>query len=321
MNHSIDLTIAIPTYKRPKDIEQCLRSIVGQPIFSDTAVEILISDNAPEDSAEKSVAPFLLQHPNQIRYIKNPKNIGAENNIFQLIREAKGRFVFFISDDDQMNPSSLPVLLQTLKENMDVGAFITNMTISCQQKITRRVDLFSSTQDISKDDPGKIAKLFASGHTLSGLAVRKDLVDLDKCQKYEKMLYPQMYIITTAALQQSAFYLYFPVINHTIGNEVSWTYNENYYYSYILEIWRDTFHNFPDHAEEALRKLLNDTAYIYYINLLHPRWMLSFTGFLAKERLFSQPKRCLFIIEGIWLLITSKILQVLRQLTKVDISS
>jgi hypothetical protein len=135
------------------------------------------------------------------------------------------------------------------------------------------------------------------------------------------MLYPQMFIITTAALQQSAFYLHFPVINHTIGNEVSWTYNENYYYSYILEIWRDTFRNFPDHAEEALRKLLNDTAYIYYINLLRPRWVLSFSSFLTKEGVFSPPKRWFYLIEGIWLLITSKIQQVLRQPAKVDISS
>lgn len=91
------LTIAIPTYNRCYTLKRALEAIAEQ----DTdMVEILICDDASRDDTEKIVADIQKKHRLPIRYIKNNVNLGYDKNFLQCFKEAKGKYVLLMGDDD-----------------------------------------------------------------------------------------------------------------------------------------------------------------------------------------------------------------------------
>ena len=76
------VTIGIPTYNRAGSfLEQVILSAVNQTYKN---IEILVSDNCSTDHTEALLKRF--SDP-RIRYVKQPQNIGANNNF---------NFCFFI---------------------------------------------------------------------------------------------------------------------------------------------------------------------------------------------------------------------------------
>ncbi|MBT2287730.1 glycosyltransferase [Paenibacillus albidus] len=111
------LSICIPTYNRMGHLEACLNSIFSQ-IGPTDLVEVIVSDNASTDGTEKVATRFLEQYPN-MRYIRNPENIGADRNIIQAAGMARGIFLKLNGDDDYFLEEAVPLLLSTLHNHSD----------------------------------------------------------------------------------------------------------------------------------------------------------------------------------------------------------
>ena len=108
----IILTVGIPTYNRQKKLEKCLESVIHQQ--ADGNVEILISDNASQDATQEYVREVMALHELNIRYIRNKANEGFDNNIISIYKNAKGRYIWFLSDDDEILPGALGRVLDAL---------------------------------------------------------------------------------------------------------------------------------------------------------------------------------------------------------------
>lgn len=112
------LSIAIPTYNRADCLKQCLNSIVSQ--FSDpevfNGVEVVISNNASTDNTEALVRLFQEDYPN-VKYNKNPENLGVDKNILRVVEMSQGGFVMLLGDDDALFPGYLSYLVKLLRQN------------------------------------------------------------------------------------------------------------------------------------------------------------------------------------------------------------
>jgi succinoglycan biosynthesis protein ExoM len=99
------LTIAIPTYRRPDMLGECLDSLLPQ---IEDGVEILVVDNDPAASARTQVERYA--HP-ALRYAHEarPGVVQARN---RAVTDSRGAYLAFIDDDEIARPGWIAALLR-----------------------------------------------------------------------------------------------------------------------------------------------------------------------------------------------------------------
>ncbi|NQU32099.1 MAG: glycosyltransferase family 2 protein [Bacteroidetes bacterium] len=110
------LSICIFTYNRQPYLSQLLLSIENEfrkPELNQS-VEIIISDNASTDKTSEIVSYFTQFLP--INYHRNKINLGADENLKIAATLAKGKFIWFISDDDIVIHGAINIILQFLQK-------------------------------------------------------------------------------------------------------------------------------------------------------------------------------------------------------------
>lgn len=105
------LTIAIPTYNRAMHLEILLQSLYCQV---NATIEVLVSDNCSNDNTRSVLNRYARKIPG-LRWTRQTRNIGFNNNYNFLISEAKGSWCIVIGDDDIAAPSFIERLLQEIR--------------------------------------------------------------------------------------------------------------------------------------------------------------------------------------------------------------
>jgi len=105
------ISVCIPTYNRAELLNKALRSILED--FDGINVEVIVSDNASEDNTEEVVRAYQSDYPS-LKYYRNEKNIGLDDNAVASIQRAEGEYVFLFSDDDVFLPGSAKYLLDLI---------------------------------------------------------------------------------------------------------------------------------------------------------------------------------------------------------------
>lgn len=116
------LTIAIPTYNRSKYLLECLNSIVPQ---INKNVELIISDNASQDNTKEVIEEYINKYP-FIKYYRNKKNMGMDNNFLNCLRRASGDYVHIMSDDDIMLPNCINEIIRYINIYKDISLISLN---------------------------------------------------------------------------------------------------------------------------------------------------------------------------------------------------
>lgn len=111
----IDISIIIPVYGVESYIEECILSVVNQKNICDICIEcILIDDCSPDKSID--IAYRIIKNastPITFRLLRNPCNMGISESRNNGIREARGRYVFFIDSDDFLSENCICTLYNT----------------------------------------------------------------------------------------------------------------------------------------------------------------------------------------------------------------
>jgi len=117
MENKYLLSICIPTYNRAHYLEECLNSLVRQFDNKEIKelVEINISDNASDDNTGSLVKKYQKQWDN-IKYFKNEKNLGPDENMINSILMAGGKYCWTIGDDDLIQNGGLKFVIGVLKK-------------------------------------------------------------------------------------------------------------------------------------------------------------------------------------------------------------
>ena len=110
------LTIGLPTYNGEAHLAEALDALLGQT-FDD--FELVISDNASTDGTEEICRDYVARDE-RVRYIRQPRNIGAAVNHNFLVHEAKGELFKWASDDDLYGRDLLKSCVAVLDADPDV---------------------------------------------------------------------------------------------------------------------------------------------------------------------------------------------------------
>jgi glycosyltransferase involved in cell wall biosynthesis len=111
----MNLTIAIPTYDRPKELLRCVAALAPQ-LTPD--VELLVVDNASDVPATEVLQEVLAAHPAaKITIRRNAYNIGGNANILRCLEYTDTEWVWIVGDDDVPHPGSLAKARQFIEDN------------------------------------------------------------------------------------------------------------------------------------------------------------------------------------------------------------
>ncbi len=98
------ITVVIPTYKRSNKLRSALDSVQRQT-YKKIEV-IVVDDNADFPSCRKQVEEIVSNY-NNVRLIKNRKNLGGALSRNVGVKNASGDIIAFLDDDDEYTPERI----------------------------------------------------------------------------------------------------------------------------------------------------------------------------------------------------------------------
>lgn len=108
------LSVIIPTRNRSRLLAEAIRSALPELPFPH---EILVSDNASTDETAQAVAKFA-----GVRYVKRGELLPMAGHWNQCVKEAQGKYVKILCDDDWLLPGALEREVAQLEKNPQVAA-------------------------------------------------------------------------------------------------------------------------------------------------------------------------------------------------------
>ncbi len=130
--NELQVTIGIPVYHVEKYVRKSLLSALDQDF--PYPYEILVVDDRGTDKSMDIVKEVVAQHPsgNKVRIVQHDRNMGLGEARNTIIRNAKGKYLFYLDSDDRMYPNALSVLYAKAEE--------TQAEITCGSSISQRED-------------------------------------------------------------------------------------------------------------------------------------------------------------------------------------
>lgn len=113
------VSIGLPTYNRPAELENMLECLLTQTYEN---IEINIVDNCSTDERVHQIAEKFAQEHANVRYFRNPKNLGVLENATMALKYARGEYFCWVSDDDWRSEDFIKICLSKFLLEPDLGA-------------------------------------------------------------------------------------------------------------------------------------------------------------------------------------------------------
>lgn len=262
---SIKLSVLIPTFNRADYLKECLNSVLSNDYEN---MEVIVSDNASEDSTPEVVKSF---KDKRLKYFRNKENIGDELNTIGAIKKATGDYIFFLTDDDFLNEAAIPKTIQILEKHHDVGVVMSRLNILDDSTNQLQEDYsFHNTDVLFKPGEDALSSLFRAAHVLSRITMKRDLIDMQGLQKHISSSYPQMYLVGYALKKAPAFYTDTALVTHRVNNISYWDYTEDYMTRKVVDIIKDLTAD-EEYGQRVKNKLIKPMIRRSYLHLLWRR--------------------------------------------------
>ena len=186
------LSICIPTYSRVDEVTNSVKRIISG--CSSDEIEIVVSDNASTDGTEKEIAK--IKDP-RVKYYRNKRNLGIGGNVLKVIERARGDFIFIHWDDEYIELSLIPWLLEVIKNTKNINQILGTVRQSGEVWWScKKVLCDEGKEEILEPGPESFGRLLFSYYHGGGRILRKESINLDYAWKFiNTPLYPYMHQI------------------------------------------------------------------------------------------------------------------------------
>jgi len=117
------VSVIVSTHNRLRLLELAIRSVLAQT-FQD--FELLICDDASTEDVAGLLKAF---SDERIRLVPSTHNLGVAANNFRGYREARGRYLAHLDDDDEWTPNYLKVMTDALEQHPECSLAFSNHTV------------------------------------------------------------------------------------------------------------------------------------------------------------------------------------------------
>jgi abequosyltransferase len=208
------VSICIPAYNRPKELEKLLSSI---DITSKEIEIVICEDKSPKrEEIGKISQNFKKTRKYPVVYKENKENLGFDKNLKELIRTAEGKWIVFMGDDDEFVPGALDKLIVFLKDNPQLGYVLKSHYTVFAGGEKEPFRYWSSTKFF---EPGVEAytSLFRKSVFISGFTIRRDLILPYLVSDFDGTLLFQLYLLAEVVLKYPSAYFDEPLTQQNEG--------------------------------------------------------------------------------------------------------
>ena len=218
----IQLSIAIPSYNRAKELREMLECLLPQVLKHKEEVEIVISDNAsPEtDNTEEVVKELQEKYNFPINYKKLEKGIYFEDNFKAVVSRTTGKYVHMTGDDDLFAPDFIDVLFSLMEKEYGLIHF---NRLSGNSKCSDNIlsDKIQNSLVFTGPTADFAMRVMRAPGFMSSLVFRKDC--WDEGEKFEKPNYYGYHFLGrlyqgAMSLGLDSCYYYMPLLIQRGGN-------------------------------------------------------------------------------------------------------
>ena len=144
MMDTVLVTVIIPTHNRSVMLKKAINSVVNQTISN---IEILVCDDASDDDT-KQIVEELSELDARIKYfyLKSGRPAGTRN---VGLKNAKGKYIAFLDDDDEWYQNKLEVQLKLMEEY--------NVGLCCSNAL--RFDGLNNNEDYFSNSKERVIRL------------------------------------------------------------------------------------------------------------------------------------------------------------------
>ena len=201
------LSICIPTYNRPDCLREAIQSVLDSSLLCRNEIEILVADDGTAPETLQVLEEFKEEFKNgsypELRFYRNPVNLGIDDNFFAVTQQAAGTFVLLLGDDDRLAQNAIPEILARIKAGSDL--VISNFSIWSKDFSEKRQDWsFPFREDRVFTDPNEVLETFGLclGY-ISIVTMKKSKVlsiSRAQCEAYRGCGFPLLYSIYASLL-------------------------------------------------------------------------------------------------------------------------
>lgn len=178
---TILLSICVPTYNRPKKFENGFVKILSQIKDGEEEVEVVIRDDSPNLETKKIAENCLVKRKIHCQYFKGEK-IGLDAANLFLLEKANGQYVWWFSDDDEMQEGAIAHILYLIKKYPDINFIWANFFLPESRELATK----GRNEGFFRDKNEVLELLGANIGLLSTLIIKREsgLPALELGQKY-----------------------------------------------------------------------------------------------------------------------------------------
>lgn len=115
----IKLSVCVVTYNQEQYIAECLQSLVDQE--TNFKFEIIVGEDCSTDNTREIIQQYIAKYPDVIKPIFHIENVGAVENVKQVYKKAKGKYIAHMDGDDIALPYKLQLQADILEKNNNIS--------------------------------------------------------------------------------------------------------------------------------------------------------------------------------------------------------
>lgn len=196
-NDQIQLSICILAYNQPEEVERLLSSLVGQIA---SGIEVLIRDDSTNQDTHLIVEKFNVHYP--IRYFHGKKE-GIDKTVIFLVEQAKGKFVWWLGDDEVLS-GAVAQVLSVIEKNPKLTFIWANYHLVNESKLA--IDFSENREFVDRNElleSGGAGLGFISATIFSR---RLALEAIPEAAKYVGSLFANLYLVLTVISKPGSYY-------------------------------------------------------------------------------------------------------------------
>jgi abequosyltransferase len=202
------ISICILSYNRPETLLRLLHTI---DLKLKNNYEIIISDDfsPKQKEIEKIIKGFIKQNSVNINFIKNKINQGYDKNFNTLVKNANGKWLVFMGDDDEFVKGSLKKIIKFLNSNPQLG-YVMKSHYLIHENNYKEVFRYYKNNKFFLPGVNSVISLFRKSVYIAGFMIRKDLVMPYVTDKFDGSMLNQLYLLSEVVLKHPSAYLDIP---------------------------------------------------------------------------------------------------------------
>lgn len=198
------VSICILSYNRPETLLRLLRTIDTNR--TDDLELVICEDSSPRQQEIREVVnAFKAQQPYPILYFENPKNLGYDGTLCELVKQANGRWLVFMGDDDEFVPGAFDKVLDFLDQHSELGYIMKSHYLIHNDHKKERFRYFKNSEFF---EPGVDAftELFRKSVYIAGFIIRREYATPYLTNRFDGTMLMQLYLLAEVVLRYPSAY-------------------------------------------------------------------------------------------------------------------